>query len=101
MRFSITKLAFSAVVVAIILAVNASDASAFNPRYRRLHGGAYHAARVHTSHVRHFRPYVYTPSFHWDTYYHHEYNHFTPRRGWHSHGHFDVVPHFGGHHYGH
>lgn len=39
-------------------------------------------------------PVYHPPSFHFDTIYHHDYYHWTPLRGWHSHGHFHTVPHF-------
>jgi hypothetical protein len=34
------------------------------------------------------------PSVHFDALWHHEYDHWSPRRGWHSHGHYDSVPHY-------
>jgi len=34
------------------------------------------------------------PSVHHDALWHHEYDHWTPRRGWHGHGHYDFVPHY-------
>src|SRR5688572_5301283 len=39
-------------------------------------------------------PIYHGPSLHYDRVYHHEYSHWTPRRGWHSHGHYDHVPHY-------
>jgi hypothetical protein len=35
----------------------------------------------------------YGPSLHYDRVYHPEYSHWTPRSGWHTHGHYDLVPH--------
>jgi hypothetical protein len=39
-------------------------------------------------------PIYHGPSLHYDSVYHHEYSHWTPYRGWHSHGHYDLVPHY-------
>ena len=95
MPFSMMKLAVSAVVLTAMLAVSVDDASAFNPRYRRAHSGSHH--RTRSTHRSHYVPRVYRPTFHYDYYYHHEYFHWTPWRGLHSHGHYDAVPHFGSH----
>ncbi len=40
------------------------------------------------------RPIWHGPSVHLDRVYHREYSHWTPHRGFHSHGHYDRVPHF-------
>lgn len=34
------------------------------------------------------------PSVHYDRVYHPTTTHWTPRRGWHTHGHYDLVPHY-------
>jgi hypothetical protein len=39
-------------------------------------------------------PVYHGPSVHYDSYYHPEYYHWTPGQGVHSHGHYDVVPHY-------
>lgn len=39
------------------------------------------------------------PSVHYDEVYHPEYSHWTPLRGWHTHGHYDLVPHVTPGHY--
>lgn len=39
-------------------------------------------------------PVYHAPSVHYDEVYHETYRHWTPFRGWHSHGHVDVVPHY-------
>ena len=39
-------------------------------------------------------PVYHAPSVHYDHVYHHEYSHWTPGRGLHSHGHYDAVPHY-------
>jgi hypothetical protein len=102
MRFSALGWVVSAAVVIAVLAVSTSDAQAFNPRYRRLHGGSIHP-RTHVRTVRTFsvptvnRVYYGAPGLHYDLYYHHEFNHWTPWRGLHSHGHYDAVPHIGPH----
>jgi hypothetical protein len=60
-------------------------------RHGHYHGGG----RVWRSYGRPWGGSVYHgPSVHYDPVWHHEYNHWTPRRGWHSHGHFDAVPHY-------
>jgi hypothetical protein len=40
------------------------------------------------------------PSVHLDPVYHPEYSHWTPLQGYHSHGHYDLVPHVTPGHYG-
>lgn len=39
-------------------------------------------------------PVYHPPSVHYDRVYHPEYSHWTPSRGYHTHGHYDVVPHY-------
>lgn len=39
------------------------------------------------------------PSLHYDEVYHPEYSHWTPLRGFHTHGHYDLVPHVTPGHY--
>ncbi|MBX9656801.1 hypothetical protein K2Y11_24550 [bacterium] len=39
------------------------------------------------------------PSVHYDRVYHEDYLHWTPFRGLHSHGHYDIVPHYTPGHY--
>lgn len=39
-------------------------------------------------------PIYHGPSVHYDRVYHPEYQHWTPNRGWHTHGHYDLVPHY-------
>lgn len=46
-------------------------------------------------------PVYHAPSVHYDRVYHPERTHWTPNRGWHTHGHFDLVPHYTPGHYDH
>jgi hypothetical protein len=39
-------------------------------------------------------PIYHPPSVHYHKVYHPEYSHWTPWRGWHTHGHYDRVPHY-------
>lgn len=39
------------------------------------------------------QPIYHAPSVHFDRVYHPTYSHWTPGRGYHTHGHYDVVPH--------
>ncbi len=39
-------------------------------------------------------PIYHGPSVHYDRQYHADYSHWTPGRGFHSHGHYDIVPHY-------
>jgi hypothetical protein len=39
-------------------------------------------------------PVYHAPSVHYHRVYHPEYSHWTPYRGWHTHGHYDHVPHY-------
>lgn len=39
-------------------------------------------------------PIYHAPSVHYDAVYHAEYLHWTPLRGLHTHGHYDLVPHY-------
>lgn len=39
-------------------------------------------------------PVYHAPSVHLDSVYHPEYSHWTPGRGFHTHGHYDLVPHY-------
>lgn len=39
------------------------------------------------------------PSVHYDRVYHPDYQHWTPSRGFHTHGHYDLVPHYVPGHY--
>src|SRR5688572_161651 len=59
-------------------------------RHRPTRGGYYsnHYYRPRSAPIYH------APSVHYDRVYHHEYSHWTPHRGWHSHGHYDAVPHY-------
>ncbi len=61
----------------------------------RGHHGSYHGGhsyyRGHSYHRSH--PTWHGPSVHYDRYYHPTYRHWTRHRGWHSHGHYDYVPH--------
>ena len=44
-------------------------------------------------------PIYHAPSVHYDRVYHPTTSHWTPWRGWHTHGHYDYVPHYTPGHY--
>lgn len=52
------------------------------------HFDFHHAAPVYRP------PVVYAPRVHYDRVYYPEYHHWTPDLGYHSHGHYDYVPHY-------
>jgi hypothetical protein len=111
-------------VIAATLAVGLSEASAQGIRigggsvavyggHGGYIGGGYRVAprrgvRVYNYSLGH---YDYHPGgVHLDPVYHPTYGHWTPLRGYHTHGHYDLVPHYtpghydyhiGGHHHGH
>jgi hypothetical protein len=46
-------------------------------------------------HVPHYHvPHYHAPSLHFHRTYHHDYDHWTPQQGWHSHGHYHYTPHY-------
>ena len=57
------------------------------------------SAHPRSSYGRHRQPIYHAPSVHYDQVYHPEYLHWTPGRGVHTHGHYDVVPHYVPGHY--
>jgi hypothetical protein len=59
-------------------------------RYRPFRGGYYSNRYYYPRSVPIYHP----PSIHYDRVYHHDYSHWTPYRGWHSHGHYHAVPHY-------
>jgi hypothetical protein len=66
---------------------------------REAQAGPYHYHRVYVGprvvYAPHFPvPRYHAPSVHLHRTYHHDYFHWTPVDGWHSHGHFHVEPHF-------
>jgi len=76
-----------------------SDAEAQCFSYHSGYGGisfsyGSHYGGHHGYHRAYRVPIYHPPSVHLDRVYHHDYSHWTPRRGWHSHGHYDVVPHY-------
>ncbi|MCP4589822.1 MAG: hypothetical protein GY842_03685 [bacterium] len=60
-------------------------------RYGSGYGGYNRGYSYHRSYRA---PVYHAPSVHLDRVYHHDYNHWTPRRGLHSHGHYDLIPHY-------
>ncbi|HEY8505139.1 MAG TPA: hypothetical protein VIL46_11195 [Gemmataceae bacterium] len=59
------------------------------------YGGAYAPSYGQAYGVGGFTaPLYHPPSVHYDRVYHPTRTHWTPLRGWHTHGHYDVVPHY-------
>lgn len=66
----------------------AYDNYAYSPGY-----GGYAGYRNGPGPVR-SGPIYHPPSVHYDRVYHADYTHWTPGRGWHTHGHQHIVPHY-------
>jgi hypothetical protein len=56
------------------------------------HGGGFYGGGFNYGGSR--GPIYHAPSVHLDRVYHPDYSHWTPGRGVHTHGHYDVVPHY-------
>ena len=90
LRKSLT-LVLSSLAVAAVLGFSsqaqANDRSHYHARNRSSHHG-------HSHFGGRSGPIYHAPSVHFDSYYHHDYTHWTPGRGLHSHGHYHTVPHY-------
>lgn len=87
----IASFGLAGVLACAVILLASSDVSA----------GGYH----HGGHGGYFKPGCgtvyggygcYRPSLHYDSVYHADYYHWTPSGGFHSHGHYDSVPHYTG-----
>jgi hypothetical protein len=101
-RVRSTTLAASVLVFAAMSLGQGAAAQAgdwgFSFGFHAPHG---HLGYHHYAPPVHYHPrVVVAPRFHYDHVYHPHSYHWTPDIGHHSHGHVDVVPHYGGH-YGH
>lgn len=98
----------AAVVVGLGALSMTSEAEAQHGRYSR--GG--HSSNYGHSQGNHYghghgnayghrgrSPIYHPPSVHYHQRYHADYYHWTPSRGFHSHGHYDLVPHYTPGHY--
>ncbi len=87
-----TRIALAAAVVfvgAALLWDSPAYAQHCGNGYGSHYGGNYGGHGYHRSHsVWH------GPSVHYDRVYHPTSRHWTPYRGWHTHGHYDYVPHY-------
>ncbi len=86
-------LVLAALTVAGVLSSENSAQAGDNHRSHSHYSGRVHG---HPSYYANQRsgPIYHAPSVHYHSQYHHEYSHWTPYRGWHSHGHYDAVPHY-------
>ena len=53
-----------------------------------------HAVPYHYYTPHYHAPHYHAPSVHYHRTYHRDYDHWTPRQGWHSHGHYHYQPHY-------
>jgi hypothetical protein len=68
--------------------------SVFAGHYGYRHVGGYGGGYRGRGYIPRSGPIYHGPSLHYDSVWHHEFDHWTPGSGWHSHGHFDQVPHY-------
>jgi len=83
---------------ALVLMSSSAMAQGYSGSYGSGYGN-YSGSRNYGNRSSYYRgrsngPIYHSPSMHYDRVYHPEYQHWTPNRGWHTHGHYDLVPHY-------
>jgi hypothetical protein len=77
----------------IVLALFALAALSMFTASAQAHGFGHNHGHNH-GHIHGRIGHFHAPSLHFHRVYHPTHLHWTPNRGWHTHGHFDLVPHY-------